>query len=376
MLALYIHIPYCVRKCPYCGFYSTPYTPTDADAFITTLRREAAGYHDEFSNRIFNTVYIGGGTPTVLSSEQITSVLDIVHEHFRISEQAEFTVEANPNSVTMRTLSMLLERGVNRLSLGVQSFSDEDLTVLGRPHTADHAAEAFLLARKAGFQNIGMDFMYGIPGQTMSRWEATLERAIEYRPEHISVYGLSIDDGSLFRREADAGRFALPDDDRAADMYEYAVTTLIGAGYGRYEISNFALTGFECRHNMNYWDRGEYLGLGPGASSFHSNKRYHTIADTKEYARRIHSGESTAVDVEFPGLEQASREAILLNLRTAKGMDLYRYEKEFGARLFAQLERNMNPLLREGLLLISEGSVRLTDRGILLSNEALSRLFA
>jgi oxygen-independent coproporphyrinogen-3 oxidase len=376
MLTLYIHIPFCVGKCPYCGFYSTPYTPEKADEFIIALNREASRCKSEFSDRIFYSVYIGGGTPTILSSPQASRVLDIITENFHLAEHLEFTVEANPNSITKKTLSTWRERGVNRLSLGVQSFSGEMLLTLGRPHTAAHAEEAFLLARDAGFQNIGIDLIYGIPGQTMSQWEATLDRAKRCRPEHLSVYSLSLDDGSRWKEEAVAGSFALPDDDLAADMYEYAVTALARAGYVRYEISNFALPGRECRHNVNYWVRGEYLGLGPGASSYLSGRRHHTVADTEEYSRRLSAGESTVADAEFPGPEQASREAILLNLRTMKGIDLHRYEKEYGSRYLEKLERNMTPLLKAGLLRISGGRMHLTDRGILLSNEVVSRLSA
>ncbi len=376
MLSLYIHIPYCVRKCPYCGFYSTQYSPKSAAEFTIALRREAASYQTEFNNQVFHNVYIGGGTPTVLSERQLAEVLGVITDYFQISKDAEITVEANPNTVTKENLAVLREGGANRLSIGVQSFSNEVLRTLGRLHTAAQAEDAFHMARGAGFRNVGMDLMYGIPEQTMTQWEDTLDAAVRCRPEHLSLYSLSLDEGSLFKQKAEAGALMLPDDDMAADMYEYAAAMLGRAGYRRYEISNFAMPGFECRHNMNYWERGEYLGLGPGAWSFILGRRYHNITDTGEYARGLAEGISVVVDSERPGPEQASRETILLSLRTMKGIDLRLYRKEYGPRLSQQLETNMAPLVAAGLLEEKGGRVILTDRGILLSDEALARLSA
>jgi oxygen-independent coproporphyrinogen-3 oxidase len=283
-------------------------------------------------------------------------------------------VEANPNTITIEKLSLLLAQGVNRLSLGVQSFSDEVLQTLGRLHTGEQAVDAFRLARIAGFRNIGVDLIYGIPGQTATHWEETLDALIALEPEHVSAYSLSLDDGSQFKREADAGGFTMPDDEVIAVMYESAVETLNNACYGQYEISNFSLPGYECRHNMNYWDRGEYLGLGPGAWSFMSGTRSANISDTVEYSKRLSDGRS-AIDVrEMLGPLSSARETILLGLRTMKGLDLVRFKLEFGADLLGQLERNAVPLMDAGLLSLAEGRLRLTESGILLSNEALARL--
>ncbi len=376
MLSLYIHIPYCVRKCPYCGFYSTPYTPDGADDFVNALDREAAGHQAAFSNRRIHTVYVGGGTPTALSIEQIGRVLDIARGRFEISEDAEITVEANPSTVTKAMLDVLLDRGANRLSIGVQSFSDEVLQILGRLHTSAQADQAFRMARSAGFHNIGMDLIYGIPGQTMDQWKDTLKKSIQCMPEHVSFYSLSLDVGSLFHEMSKTGDFEYPDDDRAAGMYEQAVATLSRAGFRRYEISNLSLPGFECRHNKNYWARGEYLGLGPGAWSFISHQRYRNIADAAEYAKRLAEGISPIVESDRTGLEEASRETILLSLRTADGLDLQRYQREYGPVFLKKLEENMAPLLAAGLLIVKKGRAILTKRGILLSNEAFVRLSA
>ncbi len=376
MLALYIHIPYCVRKCPYCGFYSTPYTEKGADEFIAALRWEAKGCQAEFNNRLFQSVYIGGGTPTALSPEQMRQVLDTARTYFKISAVAEYTVEANPNSLSTEHLRILRDGGANRLSLGVQSFSDAILHKLGRLHTAEQAEQAFHLARRAGFANISVDLIYGIPGQTDAQWDETLQKAIRCGPEHISVYSLSLDEGSKFHQLSETGNFERLDDDRAAGMYEFAVAALAAAGYRRYEISNTARPGFECRHNQNYWNRGEYLGLGPGASSFIPPVRRRNIADTEEYNRRMADGISAIGETEEVGPEQASRETILLSLRTREGLDLHRYQLEYGDVFLKRLETNMASLVAAGLLDVKEERATLTQRGILLLNEALVRLAA
>ncbi len=376
MLSLYIHVPFCVRKCRYCGFYSTEYSSGSADAFISGLKHEAALYKKAFRNRAFSSIYIGGGTPTVLSSEQFGLLVGIIREHFTIDDSVEFTVEANPNTVTHEKLSLMRSQGVNRLSLGVQSFSGEVLQILGRLHTAKQAADAFRVARSVGFKNISIDLIYGIPGQTVADWDETLNAAIALKPEHISAYNLSLDAGSQFMRESEAGEFALPDEEICAAMYERAVITLTNAGYGRYEISNFSLPGYECRHNMNYWERGEYLGLGPGAWSFISGRRYANIADTLEYAQRLSSGRTIIDDQEIVGPRSSAREMVLLSLRTSQGLDLSRFEREFGPDPLRRLERNAVLLRDAGLLRVKEGRLTLTDRGILLLDEALARLCA
>jgi oxygen-independent coproporphyrinogen-3 oxidase len=374
MVSLYIHIPFCVGKCRYCGFYSATYSPGRVDEFISRLKNEAARYQDEFSYRTFSSIYIGGGTPTVLSPAQLGLLVRVIREHFEIDDDAEFTVEANPNSVTSEKLSLLLDRGVNRISLGIQSLSDDILRTLGRLHTREQAAEAFRRARAAGFKNIGVDLIYGIPGQTCTQWEETLDAAIALKPEHLSAYSLSLDNGSLFKREAEAGGFTLPEDEVIAAMYERAVQTLNNACYGHYEISNFSLPGHECRHNLNYWDRGEYLGLGPGAWSFISGRRYANVPDITEYSQRLSSGRSAIDTQETVGPIPSARETILLALRTMNGLDLLRFEREFGAGLLRRLERNAVTLTDAGLLRVAEGRLRLTDRGILLLDEALARL--
>jgi putative oxygen-independent coproporphyrinogen III oxidase len=374
MLSLYIHVPFCVRKCPYCGFYSTPYSLQSADDYIVSLGKEALRYKHDFNNRVFKTIYIGGGTPTVLSQGQSIGIVKVIKDHFQQAEGAEFTIEANPNSATKQSLSLWRSLGVNRLSLGIQSFSDDVLHQLGRLHTAEQAIDAFHLSRIAGFHNIGIDLIYGVPGQTKEQWEETLVLATELAPEHISIYSLSLDGESEFKQRADSREFLLPDDEATAEKYEFAVSVLRDSGYSRYELSNFSLSGLECRHNMNYWEQGEYLGLGPSASSFISRRRFHTVSNLEEYIRRLAGNRPIVEDSEILTMEQSAYERLLLGLRTAHGVDLRRFHQEFGDNTFNRLQATLGPLSDAGLLLIQNGHVCLTDRGILLSNEALMRM--
>lgn len=374
MLSLYIHVPFCVSKCRYCGFYSTTYSSGSIDVFMDGLRHEAALLRHDFSHRSFSSIYIGGGTPSVLSPEQFAQLAGIIRGSLTIDDGAEFTVEANPNTVTYEKLSLMRSQGVNRLSLGMQSFSNEVLRILGRLNTAEQAVDAFRMARTAGFENIGVDLIYGIPGQTAVHWEDTLDSTIALTPEHISAYSLSLDEGSLLTREADSGQFALPDEEICEAMYRRAVIKLHSTGYGRYEISNFSLPGYECRHNMHYWERGEYLGLGPGAWSFISGRRYANIADTSEYVRTLSGGRLPIEVQETVGRCTSAREVVLLRLRTRKGLDLFGFEQEFGADLVRRLKMQVAPLRDAGLLRVKHGRITLTDRGILLSDDALARL--
>ncbi len=374
MLSLYVHIPFCVKKCHYCGFYSTTYSSQSADQYLQALESEAKAYQSVFAGRTLDTVYIGGGTPSVLSTEQLLSLTTIIKMNFQISEDVEWTVEANPNSISKQQLAFLHKEQVNRLSLGVQSFDDAILQILGRLHTAQEARDAFRMARRAGFTNIGIDLIYGIPGQSTDQWNATLDGALLLHPEHISVYSLSLDEGARFKKEADAGRIKLPDDEFVVSLYEIASDRLCAASYERYEISNFALAGRSCRHNKNYWSRGEYIGLGPGAWSFISGKRYHNVADVREYVALGRAGQPLIRNEETVVASQAADETIMLSLRTSQGLDLSAYENTFGRDATQRLRRNAASLQRFGLVTQTDGQLRLTTRGILLADEALARL--
>jgi oxygen-independent coproporphyrinogen-3 oxidase len=376
MLGLYIHIPFCVRKCPYCGFISTHYDTIIADGYLSALLFEIGTHSHFLRENTFGSIYIGGGTPTTLSHDQFSRLFNIIKEHIRLTADAEITVEANPHTATKNSLRLLKGLGVTRLSIGVQSFSDEVLALLGRVHSACQAVAAVHAAREVGFGSIGIDLIFGVPGQTEEHWSKTLETTISLNPEHISAYSLSLDEGSQWHLAEKNGMGEPPDDDTSANMYTAAMELLRARGYHQYEISNFCLPGYECRHNINYWDRGEYLGLGPGAWSFIGNRRWANIADVDQYVSRLRSG-ITVQDRdrdEYVNREQAALEKLFLGLRRTSGVDLAAYGSQFGGGALDTLVSRIGELERAGLITIQKGTLVLTGRGMLLSNDVLYRI--
>jgi oxygen-independent coproporphyrinogen-3 oxidase len=376
MLGLYIHVPFCVQKCFYCGFFSTQYNNAIADNYLSAISLEIGMNSRYLGQQTVGSIYIGGGTPTTLSQDQFSWLFNIINEHIQLTADAEITVEANPNTVTANSLLLLKRLGVTRISVGVQSFSDKVLVLLGRVHSAGQAVAAVNAARDVGFGNIAIDLIFGVPGQTEEEWRNTLETTISLNPQHISAYSLSLDEGSRWHRDAKDGRGVPPDDDLSATMYGTAIEFLRSCGYHQYEISNFCWPGYECRHNVNYWDRGEYLGLGPGAWSFIGNKRWANIADVGQYVSRLRSG-ITVQDqdsVEIVNRRQAAIEKLFLGLRKTSGIDLAAYGSLFGEGALDALMNQIVALERDGLVDIQKGTLVLTERGMLLSNEVLSRI--
>jgi oxygen-independent coproporphyrinogen III oxidase len=374
MLSVYIHIPFCVSKCPYCGFFSTPFDNGKADAYLQALDQEMERRFRNLKNGSIGSIYIGGGTPTTLSLHQLSRLFDLVDHHCTRSSDVEVTLEANPNTATAGTLSLLKDRGVNRLSIGAQSFSHEVLAMLGRAHTAGQASQAFHAAREAGFTNIGLDLIYGVPGQTAEVWQKTLETAVSLGPEHLSLYSLSLDDGSSFCRDAAAGRITMPDDELVASMYGNGIAYLSRKGYHQYEISNLCMPGRECRHNINYWSRGEYLGFGPGAWSFLGNRRWANIANIDEYASRLGKGILPEETIEVLDHDQEVTEFLLLGLRRTAGIDLEQFRHLAGEAAAADLRCRIGELEGMALFRFKDGRLMLTERGLLLSNDVLSRI--
>ncbi len=375
MLSLYVHIPFCVRKCPYCGFFSTRYDSALADRYLRALREELTMSAPFLEGRHVGTIYIGGGTPSTLSPGQFTVLADALFgQTTRFSSGTEVTVEVNPGTASPDLFSLLRSLGATRLSIGAQAFSDEVLRALGRVHGAEDARRAFAMARAAGFGNIGLDLMYAVPGQTDGQWAETLDDALRLAPDHLSVYSLSLDEGSRFFADASRGRVVLPSDEAAAGQYSMACDRLERHGYRRYELSNFSRPGFACRHNLNYWSRGEYLGIGAGAWSFLRGVRWANLCDVEGYIGRIARRETVRSFEERPGPAEAASEALFLGLRTAEGIDLERFAAchgtERSASLLAAVERHWTT----GLYEVHAGRLRLTQRGALLANDAMEAL--
>lgn len=372
-LGIYVHVPFCRSKCEYCDFYSLT-TKDDKlmDGYlnaICTHIREAGALAPGY---LVDTIYFGGGTPSLFGAEGMIAILTTIRRSFDVARTAEITFEANPDSVSDRLLRRLRSEGFNRVSLGIQCDSDEILKRLGRPHNYEQAVNAVKRIRRFGFKNLSLDLMYGLPGQNLSMWKKTLQNVLSLNPEHISCYGLKVEEGTPLYEYREFCNLA--DDDLQADMYLAAVDILKEHGYRQYEISNFCRKGAVSRHNLKYWTGEEYLGFGPDASSDFAGQRFSIIRDLQGYIQGIREGGQVLVDVqEVPNRERAG-EFIMMRLRTATGIDPREYEKRF-LMPFAPLERALVRFKEQGLAQKTfDGRWHLTTKGFLLSNTIISDL--
>ena len=372
-LGIYVHVPFCRSKCQYCDFYSLT-TKEDRvldgylDAVCTHIR-EAGQLAPDY---LVDTVYFGGGTPTFFGADGLADILSVIRKSFKVSPTAEITFEANPDSVSDKLLKRLYSEGFNRVSLGIQCDNDEILKKLGRPHNYAQAVHAVERIRKAGFRNLSVDLMYGLPGQSVEDWGITLENVLKLQPEHISCYGLKVEEGTpLYEYQQYCD---LADDDTQADMYLKAVQYLRNRGYRQYEISNFCRKGNVSRHNLKYWNGGQYLGFGPGAASDFAGRRFTVIHDLQGYIEGIRTGGQVLEDVQpIPNRERAG-EYIMMGLRTTGGLDPREYEKRF-LLPFGPMETSLQKFREQGLAVKTfDGRWTLTPRGFLLSNSIISDL--
>ena len=359
---IYVHIPFCARICPYCAFYKDLLNRSQTSRFCEALLRELGnlgGTAQRAAPTILpSTIYFGGGTPTALNIAQLELLLRGFHERVELSQLVEWTIEANPGSVSARKAALLKKFGVNRISVGVQSWDDELLKLLGREHNAEQAKESFRILRNAGFTNLNVDLMFGLPGQTFDQWRATIERTIALQPEHISTYCLTYEEDTEFFLRHARGEFR-QDPDADADFFEMTMAILEDAGYQHYEISNYARAGFESIHNRAYWLGKDYLGIGPSAVSTIGMQRWQNVCDYRAYIERVLSGQSPRASSENLTHEMKRTERIALGLRTRDGVsdaDL----KDFGAET--------GELLALGLLQRSNGHFVLTPKGKALTD--------
>ena len=367
-LGIYVHIPFCKSKCAYCDFYSLPRGEGRMDAYCRRLAEHLEAAAPQASEHRVDTVYFGGGTPSLLGPDRLGRLLDAVLSAYDVDGGAEITLEANPDSAgDPAALSALRSAGFNRVSLGMQSADDGELRQIGRVHTMDQVRRAVDAVRTAGFANLSLDLIYGLPRQTMDRWQANLETAAGLSPEHLSCYGLKVEEGTpLFRRRNEA---ELPGDEEQADMYLYTVERLARLGYEQYEISNFARPGFASRHNRRYWALQEYLGFGPGAHSDFGGVRYGYARDLEAYLRS--TGEPPLSERQVLSRRDRAGEYIMLGLRTAEGISPRVLEDRY-SRGFAPLAPFLERCRRADYVLpLPDGSWRLTPRGFLLSNQII-----
>ena len=371
-LALYLHVPFCLRKCPYCDFVSFPgRNLADMAAYVAALVQEMELWaHRLATGREVDTVYVGGGTPTLLPPPLWRQLGAALRRYFALSPEPEFTVEANPGTLTPATVEVLREMGVNRLSLGVQSFNSRFLEMAGRPYRPPEIRASVARARQSGIANLNLDLIFGFPGQTPADWQQDLEAALELEPTHLSCYELQLDPATPWGRAEAEGRLVRPEEEERAAMYDYAVDRLSQAGFEHYEISNFARPGYFCRHNLAYWRREPYLGLGVAAASFMEERRWSNVASIEEYRRRLAAGYLPVAEAEELTPEAAMAETMLLGLRLVKGVEVGRFRKQFGREVEEVFGERLAFLERQGLLEKGEGTYRLTPRGRLLGNVA------
>ena len=372
-LGIYVHVPFCRSKCQYCDFYSlTTKDDNLLDGYLDAVCDHIKEAGALAPNYKVDSIYFGGGTPSFFGADGLAILLTAIRRHFDVTADAEITFEANPDSVSDKLLHRLRAEGFNRVSLGIQCDNDEILKRIGRPHTYAQAVSAFQRIRKAGFRNISVDLIYGLPGQTLQGWQDTLDHVLQLNPEHISCYGLKLEEGTPLYEYRDYAN--LPDDDAQADMYLAAVETLRGRGFKQYEISNFCRKGLQSRHNLKYWTGGEYLGFGPSASSDFAGKRFTLIRDLHAYILGIREGGEVMEDVQEIPLRERAGEYLMLRLRTSLGISREEYERMF-LLPFAPLEQVLRK--HENYYHTAQdddGRWFLTAKGFLTSNDIISDL--
>ena len=397
MPSIYLHIPFCEAKCIYCDFNSYAHQEHLYAPFVEALCADIArGPEPDVLRRLapvpegeadpldrfdreagplpVATIFFGGGTPSVLTPEQVGQILDACRAHYAVAPDAEITLEANPGTISEAKFAGYRAAGVNRLSMGVQSFDDAMLKKLSRIHTAAEAREAFRRARRAGFDNINLDLIFGLPEQDVAHWDRTLDALLELQPDHISAYSLIVEERTRLWKLVEIGRVVVPGEDIVGEQYELARTRLAQAGYRQYEISNWTRTE-PCRHNLVYWHAEDYLGFGPGAAGYWGNRRYTTIRRPAEYVRRLGAGETPIREAEWIDRATAMGEFLMLGLRLNEGVVLAEFARRFGQPFEAIFGPTAAQLAAWGLLEQEQrsGRLRLTERGQLVGNEVFAR---
>ena len=369
-LELYLHIPFCVRKCAYCDFLSGPSDEKTIEAYVEAIIKEIYANQELGKEYIVTTIFLGGGTPSVLSGNQMMRIFEALRTCFEISADAEITTEANPGTVSEEKLISYKKAGINRISFGLQSANNEDLKLLGRIHTYEEFLESYSLARNCGFENINVDLISAIPKQTLETWKESLKKIIDQSPEHISAYSLIIEEGTPFYKlygGNSKGEKELPSEEEEREIYKQTETLLMEAGYHRYEISNYAKPNRECKHNLGYWERKNYLGLGLGASSLIENERFHNTEDLQEYLENSSMLEVIQRDREVLDETAQLEEYVFLGMRKMEGI-------VFLEDLKQAYEENIARMEKQGLVEIKDGKLKLTREGIDVSNYVFSEI--
>ena len=372
MAGIYIHIPFCKRRCIYCDFFSTIQSEKKP-TYIHALCQELEIRKNYLEGEEIETIYLGGGTPSQLTEKELNEIFTSLYNIYKVKEDAEITLEANPDDLTPEYVSMLRRLPINRISMGIQTFQEETLKLLHRRHTARQAIEAFQRCREAGFRNISIDLMYGLPGETLDTWKEDLQQAIALHPEHISAYHLIYEEGTALWKLREEHQVEEADEDLSVTLFKNLIDELKQAGYQHYEISNFCLPGLHSRHNSSYWTGKKYLGCGPSAHSFNGSSRQWNIASLDNYLKGIASGKPN-YEIEELDLYTRYNDFVITSIRTCWGMSLSRLRSEYGEELYRYCLRMAKSHIDEGVLEIREGVLKLTQRGIFISDGIMSDL--
>ncbi|OPZ91105.1 MAG: Oxygen-independent coproporphyrinogen-III oxidase 1 [Firmicutes bacterium ADurb.Bin419] len=368
-IGLYIHIPFCRSKCFYCDFNSFACRDELIPAYFNALQKEIGMYAKKLENYTIKTIFIGGGTPSAVDAQYLSEISELINKELNRDKASEISIETNPGTLTYEKLLTYRNMGVNRLSIGLQAWQDNILGKLGRIHTAKEFEENFQLARKAGFRNINVDLIFGIPGQSFGEWSETMKSVAGLEPEHMSCYSLKIEEGTVFGNKLEKGELVPIDDNIDREMYNFCKSHLKDKGYKHYEISNFAKPGYECRHNLVYWNEEEYVGIGAGAHSFFEGIRYNNFYDIEHYISRNFAGEIPSENAEVINIKERMAEFMILGLRLIDGIRMDDFKLRFGEDIYNVYGDEISKLKDRGLIVVKDGSVSLSSLGLDLANQ-------
>ncbi len=369
-IGLYVHIPYCRQKCSYCDFNSYASMEGTVPEYFNALNNEISSYSDMLQDFTVKTVFMGGGTPSYVDSKYMHQLMSSLNRHMNIEGDAEISIETNPGTLTEKKLSVYREAGINRLSIGLQAWQNSLLKYLGRIHNIEDFITNYKLALKAGFNNINVDLIFGIPGQSIKDWTDTIDNISQLDITHLSCYSLKIEEGTPFGLQLEKGKLKAVEDELDREMYWLAIEKLRNNGFKQYEISNFAREGYECRHNLVYWNAEEYVGFGAGAHSYFNKKRFNNVGDIHRYSSLINNNESTIENVQAIDEQDSMSEYMILRLRLVEGVLSKDFEQRFGVALSTKYSKQIERLVSSGLADFNGNKLRLTQKGLDLANQA------
>ena len=372
MSSVYIHIPFCERKCFYCDFYSITGRER-VGIFLDALRREIELSKDRFAGDTIETIFFGGGTPSLLTPSQVENIIGQIYKNADVANNVETTIEVNPGTIDKQKLKGYISAGINRLSIGIQSFNDDELKFLQRIHSSDDAERAILDAQECGIGNCSIDLIYALPYQTPVQWQAILAKALSFHPQHISAYSLIVEEDTPLASKVLLKEILPLADDEEAAMYAMTMDVLRDAGYQHYEVSNYALPGYACRHNANYWNHSNYIGVGPSAHSFMDGKRWWNVRDVDSYCNRLSGNKPAVAGEEILTEQQMFEEAIMLGLRTGE-LICSQLRAKFQVDIMQQAGPMIRMFIKENLVSLEKDRIRLTEKGFLLCDEIIERL--